>query len=381
MLESGCGEPKVTVTVHDTGTFAALLRQGSVGLAQSYADGWWECDDLTGLVRIALHRTAPIRRLLDAGARHAGAPLAAVKRLRPPSARRGRHNVAAHYDLSNEFFSLMLDPTMAYSCAVFSAPEQSLGDAQVAKFERLAAKLALGPGDRVVEIGTGWGGLAVHLAERHGCRVTTTTISEAQRAYVEKLVANRGLDDRVTVLGTDYRDLRGSYDALVSVEMIEAVDWRRHDDFFATCARLLTPEGRMGLQAITIADGSFERAKLHRDFIKKLIFPGGCLPSVASMTASVARTSDLRMVDLEDIGMHYVETLRRWRSNVDHHGDEVARLGFDRRFRRLWDLYLCYCEAAFAEGHVSDVQVVLSRPGWTAGRGGRSIVGRTSIGR
>ena len=220
----------------------------------------------------------------------------------------------------------------------------------------IAAKLRLGPDDHVIEIGTGWGGFAIHAAEQHGCRVTTTTISEAQRSLAEKRVAEHGLTDRVTVLGADYRDLEGRYDALVSIEMIEAVDWRRHDQFFATCARLLTAEGRMALQAITIEDASYERAKLHDDFIRAMVFPGGCLPSVSTIAASVARTSNLRIVDLQDIGPHYAETLRRWRANLEDQRPAVERLGFDERFWRFWTLYLCYCEAAFMERHVSDVQ-------------------------
>jgi cyclopropane-fatty-acyl-phospholipid synthase len=233
----------------------------------------------------------------------------------------------------------------------------------VAKFEMIARKLQLGPEDHVIEIGSGWGGFALHAAEQYGCRVTTTTISEAQRSVAEKRVAQRGLVDRVAVLGADYRDLEGRYDALVSIEMIEAVDWRRHDEFFATCARLLSDRGRMALQAITIADASYERAKLHDDFIRTMVFPGGCLPSVSAIAGSVARTSDLRIVDLEDIGPHYAETLRRWRANLESQRAAVDRLGFDERFWRFWNLYLCYCEAAFMERHISDVQLVLARPG------------------
>jgi cyclopropane-fatty-acyl-phospholipid synthase len=292
---------------------------------------------------------------------------AAAQRLRPPSKSRDRENIAAHYDLSNEFFALMLDPTMAYSCGYFAEHGMSLEAAQRAKFEMIAAKLQLGPDDHVMEIGTGWGGFAIHAAERHGCRVTTTTISEAQRSLAEKRVAEHGLADRVTVLGADYRDLEGRFDALVSIEMIEAVDWRRHDQFFATCGRLLTDEGRMALQAITIEDASYERAKLHDDFVRAMVFPGGCLPSVSTIAASVARTSNLRIVDLQDIGTHYAETLRRWRANLEEHRAAVEHLGFDETFWRFWTLYLCYCEAAFVERHISDVQVVLARPGARTG--------------
>ena len=187
-------------------------------------------------------------------------------------------------------------------------------------------------------------------------------------------MAERGLSDRVTVLGADYRDLDGRYDALVSIEMIEAVDWRRHDEFFATCARLLTDRGRMALQAITIEDASYERAKLHDDFIRSMVFPGGCLPSVSAIAASVARTSNLRIVDLQDIGPHYAETLRRWRANLEDQRPAVERLGFDQRFWRFWTLYLCYCEAAFIERHVSDVQLVLARPGAPTQRARRADV-------
>jgi cyclopropane-fatty-acyl-phospholipid synthase len=361
-IVTGSGCPEASVVVHDQRVWRAVLARGSRGLAESYIERWWDTDDLTALLQVAFRRTTPLREHLDTWARRASPILSMRKWLRPPSKSDDRRNIAAHYDLSNQLFSLMLDPTMAYSCAYFSDGATTLEDAQVAKFERIAHKLGLGPQDHVVEIGTGWGGFAIHAAERHGCRVTTTTISEAQRSFAEKRIAERGLADRVTVLGADYRDLEGRYDALVSIEMIEAVDWRHYDRFFTACARLLTDGGRMALQAITITDGSFERAKLHDDFIRAMVFPGGCLPSVAAIAGSVARTSDLRIVDLEDIGLQYVETLRCWRDNLERQRDDVKRLGFDERFWRLWTLYLSYCEAAFLERHVSDVQVVLAGP-------------------
>jgi cyclopropane-fatty-acyl-phospholipid synthase len=369
----GPGDPDAAIVVHDQRTWSALLQRGSRGLAESYIAGWWDTDDLTAVVRSAFRCTAGLRQFLDTTARRSGGLVAAAQRLRPPSKRRDRENIAAHYDLSNEFFALMLDPTMAYSCGFFADDSTSLEAAQVAKFEMIAEKLQLGPKDHVMEIGTGWGGFAIHAATRHGCRVTTTTISEAQRSMAEKRVAEHGLSDRITVLGVDYRDLEGQYDALVSIEMIEAVDWRRHDQFFATCARLLTAEGRMALQAITIEDVSYERAKLHDDFIRAMVFPGGCLPSVSTIATSVARTSNLRIVDLQDIGIHYAETLRRWRANLEDQRPAVERLGFDERFWRFWTLYLCYCEAAFMERHVSDVQLVLTRPGARSGRVDRGL--------
>lgn len=355
------GEPVTTVCVHDPRAYGAVVRRGSVGLAESYVAGWWDSDDLTAVVRIALRRSAPLRSVLDRLARWVGPLVQVPERFGRPSPADDRRNVAAHYDLSNEFFGLMLDPTMAYSCAVFEHSEVSLEDAQVAKFDRMAAGAGLKPDDRVLEIGTGWGGFAIHAAERYGCRVTTTTISDAQRSFTEDLVRRRGLEGYVTVLGSDYRELSGRYDALVSIEMVEAVDWRLHDRFFATCASLLVPGGRMALQAITIDDASFERAKRRPDFVRSMVFPGGCLPSLEHLAHTIDRVTDLRIVEAHDIGSHYAETLRRWRATLHARRAEVAALGFDQPFLRFWDLYLCYCEAAFIEGHVSDVQLMMVR--------------------
>jgi cyclopropane-fatty-acyl-phospholipid synthase len=287
-----------------------------------------------------------------------------ASRHRGPDRARDRANIAAHYDLSNSFFELMLDQTMAYSCAVFDEPALSLSQAQRRKLDRLCRKLGLTGRDHVLEIGTGWGSFAVFAAATYGCRVTTTTISEAQYTLASKRVAEAGLSDRVRVLDLDYRDVQGTFDKLVSVEMIEAVDWRRHDTFFAACADRLRPDGLMALQAITIDDRSFDRAKHRADFIRQLIFPGGCIPSIESITRSLRRATPLRIVDLEDIGRHYPETLRRWHENLEHDRPAVAALGLDRHFQRLWDLYLCYCEAAFLERHISDVQMVMAMPGW-----------------
>lgn len=356
----GAGEPTVHVTVHDPRAHAALLR-GSSGLGEAYVLGWWDTDDLTTLARLLLRGTSGPRRALDRLGAAARPLLDPPARLRRSDTSADRRNIRAHYDIGNDFFALMLDPTMTYSCALFDRPDLALADGQAAKLDRICQRLDLSPSDHVVEIGTGWAGFAVHAAARYGCRVTTTTISRAQHEYAAKRVADAGLSDRVTVLDAHYRDLSGSFDKLVSIEMIEAVDWRDHDRFFGTCAGLLRPGGMAALQAIVIADESFERAKRHDDFIRRSIFPGGCLPSVTSLHTS-ARRAGLRLVDLRDIGDHYPETLRRWRANVDDHAEEVAALGLGTEFRRLWDLYLTYCEAAFLEHHVSDVQVVFEKP-------------------
>ena len=320
----GRGEPLARVTVHDRRAYRALLRSASVGLGRSYVAGWWDTDDLTALVRALARSTRPLRERLDQLGRAWGAILDVPARLVPPGRDDDKRNITAHYDLSNDFFELMLDESMTYSCAVFERPGVTLAEAQETKMDLISAKLELGPNDHLVEVGSGWGGLAVHAAARFGCRVTTTTISEVQRIYVETRVAEAGLSDRITVLGLDWRDLTGRFDKLVSVEMVEAVDWRWHDRFLAKCSDLLTDGGLAVIQAIVIDDPSFERAKRHQDFVRRMVFPGGCLPSVASLTTSLARATDLRIVDLEDVGRHYAETLRRWADNLAEHTDAVG---------------------------------------------------------
>jgi cyclopropane-fatty-acyl-phospholipid synthase len=259
----------------------------------------------------------------------------------------------------------MLDETMMYSCAYFDDDATSLHDASVAKIEKLCTKLDLGPHDHVLEIGSGWGGFALHAAARYGCRVTTVTISDAQYDVVRSRVAREGLEHLVEVRNEDYRDVTGSFDKLVSIEMIEAIGWRQLDTYFATCARLVKPSGMMALQAITINDLSYERAKNREDFIKSMIFPGGFLPSLEAIVRS-SSAADLHVVDLEDIGRHYAETLTRWRANLEAHDAEVRALGLGDEFHRMWEMYLRYCEAAFLERHISDVQVVLVGSQWVA---------------
>ncbi len=362
----GSGSPTVRVTVHDPRAFWALIRSGSVGLGTSYVNGWWDCDDLTVLVQLLERNLAGMGRRLDRWARAAAPLLPRSHRRMRTDKDRDRANVRAHYDLGNEFFEQMLDETMSYSCAFFEDPSMSLAEASEAKLERICRKLALGPSDHVVEIGSGWGSFAVHAAARFGAQITTTTVSDAQYEYTAKRVADAGLGDRVTVCNQDYRDLGGVYDKLVSIEMIEAVGWRQLDTFFSTCARLLRPEGIMALQAIVIEDGSYERAKDRDDLVKRLVFPGAFLPSIQAISRASTLSTDLRIVDLEDIGRHYAETLRRWRANVEANAEHIDDLGLGEAFSRLWHIYLCYCEAAFLERHVSDMQMILARPAWRA---------------
>lgn len=362
----GGGTPEVHVTVHDPRTYHALVRGGSMGFGESYTDGWWDSDDLTLTVRFVIRNMSALMHWLDALAR-VRAPLARLwRRVERADRERDRANVRAHYDLGNDFYALMLDETMMYSCAFFADESTSLYDASVAKLERICRKIALSRDDHVVEIGAGWGGFALHAATQYGCRVTTVTISDAQFDFVSARVAARGLGHLIEVRNQDYRELSGCYDKLVSIEMIEAIGWRQLDTYFATCARLLKPDGLMALQAITIDDFSYERTKNRDDFIKRMVFPGGFLPSLESLVHSSSSVSDLRILDVEDLGRHYAETLVRWRANIDAHAEDIRELGLGDEFARMWHMYLCYCEAAFLERHISDVQVVFARAHWSA---------------
>jgi cyclopropane-fatty-acyl-phospholipid synthase len=272
--------------------------------------------------------------------------------------------VRAHYDLSNEFFEAFLDETMTYSAAVFETPGTPLAEASIAKLDRLCRKLRLSPDHRLVEIGTGWGSFAAHAASSYGVHVTTTTVSAAQAELARKRFAEAGVTERVDLHEADYRSLTGSFDRLASIEMIEAVDWRDVPAYLAACSGLLAPDGLMGLQAIVVADQRYSRTRVTRDFITRWVFPGGCLPSITSIANAATRATDLRIIDLEDFGLHYAETLRRWRATLQSRWDDLRDLGLTLEMSRLWDFYLAYCEAAFRERHVSVVQVVLAKSGW-----------------
>ena len=359
----GAGAPQATVVVRSPRVWPALARGGR-GLAESYVAGLWDAEDLTAVIRVAARNVDA----LDAVRRRVAPVWAPIQRGRSALARntpvRSRRDIAAHYDLGDDLFALMLDPTMMYSSAIFETPGMTLEEAAVAKLERVCAKLDLRPSDHVLEIGTGWGGFAVHAAATRGCRVTTTTISREQHAHALARVRAAGLEDRVTVLAQDYRELRGRYDKLVSIEMIEAVGWRDFGTYFARCSELLADDGAMLLQAITMDDRAYEVEKATKSFIRTYIFPNGCLPSLEVIARCVARRTTLRMVDLEDITPHYARTLRAWRSNVERERERLAELGYDERFRRLWRLYLSYCEGGFAERRIGTVQIVLAGRHW-----------------
>jgi cyclopropane-fatty-acyl-phospholipid synthase len=342
--------------------FHAALLSGGAGAGRAYVEGAWDCEDLVALVRIAARAMPALDRW-----RERLLPLTApwqrtAWRLRGNSRARARERIAAHYDLGNALFSRFLDETMLYSCALFERPDATLHEAQLAKLDRICRRLALAPGDRLLEIGTGWGGLALHAAGRYGAHVTTATISREQHAHASAAVRAAGLEERVTVLLRDYRDLRGRYDKLVSIEMIEAVGWEHLDAYFASCSRLLEPHGAMLLQAIVHPHRVFRVEKAAKGFIRELVFPGGTLPSLLAIERSLARRTDLRTVALDDITPHYARTLACWRERFHDAWPELRALGYDERFRRLWDLYLAYCEAGFRERRIADVQLLLAKP-------------------
>jgi cyclopropane-fatty-acyl-phospholipid synthase len=353
---------RATITFYDAGVWRELLLRGSTGLGESYMQGRWDADDLTSFVRLAARNAPKLDRLRRTFALLVR-PVQRVRQWRSNTPRRSRRQIASHYDLGNDLFALMLDERMLYSCAIFDSPQTSLEDAQVTKLDTICAKLDLHADDHLLEIGTGWGGLAIHAAQHYGCRVTTTTISREQHELATERVRAAGLSDRVTVLLKDYRELEGTYDKLVSIEMIEAVGWHNFDRFFERCSDLLEPDGLMLLQAITIDDRAYEVEKTGTSFITTFIFPGGCLPSMELMARCVRRNTDLQWLDLEDITAHYVLTLREWARRFAAAEDELEAGGYDVRFRRLWELYLCYCEAGFAERRIADVQVLLGKPG------------------
>jgi cyclopropane-fatty-acyl-phospholipid synthase len=359
----GHGVPQVQLSVHHPAFYADLAFGGSIGAGEAYMAGAWSCSDLTGLMRLMVLNQDVLDRM-EGGLAALAAPLRKGLHWLNRNSRSGsRRNIGAHYDLGNDFFRLMLDDTLMYSCGIFETPQSALRDASIAKLDAICRKLDLQPSDHLLEIGTGWGGFAIHAARHYGCRVTTTTISRNQYELARERIAKAGLDNRITVLLEDYRDLTGQYDKLVSIEMIEAVGHQYFDTYFAQCGRLLKPDGRMLLQAITIADQRYESAKRSVDFIQRYIFPGCTIPSVTAMLDSITRASDMKLVHLEDIGPHYATTLARWRDNFFANIDQVRAMGYPESFVRMWEFYLCYCEGGFAERALGDVHMLLAKPG------------------
>jgi cyclopropane-fatty-acyl-phospholipid synthase len=355
--------PSATIRVNDPYFFRASAFGGHIGAAESYVRGEWATADLPAVMRLFAANRAALDGL-ETGWARVSRPFLAILRIWNRNTRSGSaRNISAHYDLGNNFFQLFLDDTMTYSCGIFRDEETSMRDASIEKYDRLCRKLEISDDDHVLEIGTGWGGFAVHAAVAYGCRVTTTTISKEQYLLATDQVAAAGLADRVTVLLQDYRDLEGVYDKLVSIEMVEAVGHQFLDDYFRKCADLLAPHGRAAIQAITVRDDWYDPKQRQVDFIKRYIFPGSFIPSVSALGIAAGKT-DMRIVHLEDQTPHYAETLRRWRSEFMKNWVDIRGLGFDEKVRRLWDFYFCYCEGGFDEAILGCAQIVWAKPGY-----------------
>jgi cyclopropane-fatty-acyl-phospholipid synthase len=363
LLGDAAGELHVSVTIDDPAFYRKVAAQGSVGAGESYIHGDWQCDDLVALVRLLVRNRDLLDDMERGPARVGGWLLRGWNRLRRNSREGSRRNIAAHYDLGNDFFALFLSTDLMYSSALFASEQDTLEDASRRKLDRICQQLRLAPGDRVVEIGTGWGGFALHAAQHYGCHVTTTTISAEQHALATARVRAAGLEDRITLLMKDYRDLDGQYDKLVSIEMIEAIGAQYLDTYMATLQRLLKPDGLALLQAITIEDHRYEQARRSVDYIKRHVFPGSFIPSINAIMAAKTRASDLQLLAQQDFGHSYALTLRAWRQRFLAQLPAVHAQGFDARFCRLWEFYLAYCEGGFLERSIGVSHLLLARPG------------------
>lgn len=354
---------RVTLTIVDPAFYQKLVLGGSVGAGESYIEGHWRTDNLTALVRIFARNMTLLDQLESGWARISKPALKLLNWRNSNSKAQSKKNISAHYDLGNSMYQLFLDQSMMYSSAIYPSAQSTLAEAQQHKLKLICDRLQLKASDHLMEIGTGWGSLAIFAAKNYGCRVTTTTISREQYDYAKTQIAAAGLEQQITLLFQDYRELTGQYDKLVSIEMIEAVGHEYLDGYFAKCSSLLKADGLMLLQAITIADQRYEFYRREVDFIKKFVFPGGCLPSMLRMTQAAAQHTDLVIRQVQDIGLDYARTLADWCSNFMAARDAVHQLGFDDRFVRLWHFYLCYCEGGFLERATSAVHLVLSKPG------------------
>ena len=356
------GDLQAALQVHNPAFFRHAVLGGSLSVAESYLRGDWDCDDLTAFIRIFV-RNIEATDQLDRGLSRISKWVNRLYHHWHANSKSGsRRNIHAHYDLGNDFFRLMLDDTLAYSSGIFLSATSTLHEASLEKMDRICRKLDLRPSDHLLEIGTGWGGLAIHAAKQFGCRVTTTTISQQQFDVARQRIDEAGLSERVTLLLQDYRDLTGQFDKLVSVEMIEAVGHRYFDTYFRKCSELLKPDGTFVLQGIVMPDRRYAKYLKSVDFIQRYVFPGGCLPSMSSMLESMSRATDLRFVHAEDFGTHYAQTLREWRQRFHERLDDVRELGFPDRFIRMWNYYLSYCEAAFEERFTGVVQIQFDKP-------------------
>lgn len=350
------------VEVLDYQFYRFIAFAGSIGSGESYINEYWNSSDLTKVIQLFCANQDLLQQL-DQGLASLLSPLKkALHWLNKNTLKGSKKNILAHYDLGNEFFKIFLDPSMMYSAGIFAHENQSMLQASNNKLKVICDRLNLSEDDHVIEIGSGWGGFAIYAAKNYRCKVTTTTISQEQYRYTQKKIKQLKLTDKITLLNEDYRKLEGKYDKLVSIEMIEAVGFEFYDVYFKKCSNLLKQNGEMLLQAITISDQKFHVYRKEVDFIKRYIFPGGCLPSINAISHSITKNSDLRIQHLLDIGTHYAKTLQEWRSAFFNSIEKIKAQGFNQEFVRLWEFYLCYCEGGFSERAISTVQLHLVKP-------------------
>lgn len=354
----------VTITIHDMRFYLDLMIAGSNGVASAYRDGYWSCDNLTGLFQLMIKNIGNTDDL-ESGFAAIGNWWLKRRHIARSNTRQGsKKNIHAHYDLGNEMFELFLDPSMTYSSGIFLNENSTLEQASFEKLDRICRKLNLKPEHSLIEIGSGWGSFAIHAAKHYGCHVTTTTISKQQHSLASQRIQEQGLQDLIDIKLCDYRDLNGKYDKLVSIEMIEAVGHEFLPEYFSTCSRLLVEDGQMLIQGITMPDQRYKNYLRSSDFIQQFIFPGSCVPSLTAMIDAVTEASDLRVNHVEDIGLHYAKTLRAWLVNFMANADKIKQHGYDDDFIRLWEYYFCYCEAGFKERYTGVVQMLMNKPAY-----------------
>ena len=362
--QEAASDPHAEVVVHNRDVYRKVLTGGTIASGEAYIEGDWSATDLTEVTRLFSANLGMMEAMEARQHWYTRLGLQLAHMINRNTHEGSKRNISAHYDLGNDFFQLFLDPTMMYSSAVFEGSDVSLEQAAIDKLDTICQQLELKADDHLMEIGTGWGGMAIYAAQRYGCRVTTTTISREQYEHARARVCELGLEDRITVLCEDYRNLQGRFDKLVSIEMIEAVGHDFYSSYFNCCSRLLKDTGKMVIQAITISDQRYDRARRSVDYIKRYIFPGGCLPSLAVVADHVAKDTDMQMVHLRDITRDYAMTLAHWRERFTQQLDAVRSMGFDDRFIRMWEFYLCYCEGGFRERIIGTVQLALAKPGY-----------------
>lgn len=353
---------RAMIDVHDDAVWSMVACNGSIGAGEAYIHGYWSSPDPAAVTRLFVANLAVLDAMEGGLALFARPALRLLHWLNRNSRSGSQRNIRAHYDLGNDLFERLLDPTLMYSSAMFQSPTQSLEQAQLNKLDIICRKLDLQPQDHLLEIGTGWGSLALYAASHYGCRVTTTTLSKEQYACAEYRIRESGLQDRVTLLLEDYRELRGRYDKLVSIEMIEAVGHRYLPEYFRRCASLLKDDGLMLLQAITIRDQRYEQARRSVDFIQRYIFPGGALPSITALLQTATAHTALNLIHLEDFAGDYARTLLHWRDNLRQSRAELLELGYDESFQRLWEFYLCYCQGGFEERAIGVAHLLWAGP-------------------